>query len=88
MFVELHKSRLRFVRKHRGPLVGALAAAILAVGILLRLAGWELCGGIVARRSPADRERVRLRRVMFRAAAAWVLRACPLDAPAPAGRAA
>jgi N-acetylglucosaminyl-diphospho-decaprenol L-rhamnosyltransferase len=81
MFVELLKSRLRFMRKHRGPRAGAAAAALLALGVGLRFACWELGGLLSAGRPPAQRELVRLRRVMFRAGMGWIVRGFPLDAP-------
>lgn len=88
MFVEVQKSRLRFVRKHRTRAVAAVAPAFMALGIGLRLAFWEVGGAVLAGRSERQGETVRLRRRMMRAAAGWVLRGCPLDpfVAAPAAR--
>jgi len=41
MFVQLHKARLQFYRKHHGPIETAMARSLLAIGALLRLAAWS-----------------------------------------------
>lgn len=81
MFVEKLKGRVRFLRKHRGPLVAATARAMIAISVLLRSAWRE---AQVLRHSLAGSaapEGVRLRQTSLRYAIHWVLQGLPLSAP-------
>ena len=70
MFVELQKSRVRYLEKHHGPLTVLAARSAIALGIVVHLVAWELAGPWLGARSPEVRDHVRLRRAMFRSAAA------------------
>jgi GT2 family glycosyltransferase len=78
MFVENLKGRVRFLRKHRGPLVAAAGRGIIAFAIVARLA-WreaEAAAGRISGRTPS--EALRLKQEMFRAAFRWVLAGLPV----------
>ena len=88
MFVENLKSRLRFLDKHRGPLVTALARAIIAVSVLLRALARELLALVSRVLGRRISESLDLRLAMFRAATRWVLRGLPIEpASSPTPRA-
>ena len=81
MFVETLKGRLRFLRKHRGPLVTALARVLVAASVLLQSTAAE-AKVLLSRatgRDPADALLFRL--TIFRAARQWVSRGLPLSPP-------
>ena len=75
----------RWTAKHHGPLTVLAARSAIALGIVVHLVAWELAGPWLGARSPEVREHDRLRRAMFRSAAAWLLRGAPLDPPRLAG---
>lgn len=77
MFVENLKGRIRFLRKHRGVLVAAVARGLIAVSVLMRFLWREgqALGAALTGRVP--KESLRLTRTMFRAAMRWVLRGLP-----------
>jgi GT2 family glycosyltransferase len=81
MFVELLKSRVRYLRKYLGGPEAAACTLLLAVGVVARWASWE---GIGALRGlgQVDRERLDLRLRMFRGGARWVFGGCRLAPPA------
>ncbi|HEX7079319.1 MAG TPA: glycosyltransferase family 2 protein, partial [Candidatus Eisenbacteria bacterium] len=81
MFVENLKGRVRFLRKHRGPLIAMLARALIAVSVLLRLAWREAQGAGRALRGRPVEEPLRTTRAKLRAAARWVARGLPLAPP-------
>ena len=85
MFVENLKSRLRFFRKHRGPVVVLFAGILLAVSVLLRHAARETQAAALRFVGRAPEESLLLRLVIFRAARHWVMRGLPLSAPETAG---
>ncbi|HEU4335562.1 MAG TPA: glycosyltransferase family 2 protein [Candidatus Eisenbacteria bacterium] len=81
MFVENLKGRLRFLRKHRGPLVAALARALIAFAVLVRFV-WREAESLASAAGGRPRApSLRRRRTMFRAALGWVLRGLPLSPP-------
>jgi hypothetical protein len=84
MFVENLKGRVRFLRKHRGSVVAALARGVIALSVVIRLAWREVrtLAGSLAGRPPDDA--LRVDRIMFRSAVRWVLRGLPLSPPDPA----
>ena len=78
MFVENLKGRVRFLRKHRGPLVATVARGLIGISVLLRFA-WREAEAVA--RSLAGRpidEPLDLDRSRFRAAMGWVARGLPL----------
>lgn len=83
MFVENLKGRIRFLKKHRGPVVATAARGIIAASVLLRFA-WREAQAIglkMAGRVPG--KPLRLDQSMFRAASRWVLRGLPLTPHRP-----
>ncbi|HSQ60510.1 MAG TPA: glycosyltransferase family 2 protein [Acidobacteriota bacterium] len=82
MFVENLKGRLRFLRKHRGPLVAGIARALIAFAVLLRFVWREVESLAAAAGGRPRAPSLQRRRTMFRAALAWVLRGLPLSPPA------
>lgn len=81
MFVENLKGRLRFLRKHRGPIVEGAAKVLIAFAVLIRFV-WRETETIASAATGRPRDPSLLRRrTMFRAALAWVLRGLPLAPP-------
>ena len=79
MFVENLKGRVRYLRKHRGRAVAAVARVMIAVSVIVRWARNGLTG-LVARRTGRAPDEARARRDrMFDAAVGWVLRGLPTD---------
>jgi GT2 family glycosyltransferase len=81
MFVENLKGRLRYLRKHRGPLVAGIARALIATAVLLRFVWREIESLASAAGGRPRAPSLRTRRTMFRAALGWVLRGLPLSPP-------
>ncbi len=91
MFVENLKGRVRFLRKHRGPVVAAAARALIALSVMVRwlwkevaalFRGGGSAGGARDAGSEAGEAGEALQsQEMFRAAARWVLRGLPLSPP-------
>jgi hypothetical protein len=78
MFVEVLKSRLRFLRKRRGALAPAIGRVLIATSVFMRWIAREAQGVVSTLRGRHD-ETLALRVRQFRAAAAWVLRGLPAD---------
>jgi GT2 family glycosyltransferase len=81
MFVENLKGRVRFLRKHRGPLAATVARGLIATSVLFRLAWREAQALGLGAMGGAPDEALRLTRRRFRAAARWVLRGLPVSPP-------
>jgi len=81
MFIENLKGRVRYLRKHRGPMVATAARVIIAVSVLLRYAWRETQGFGLALTGRRVEERLRLRQTSLRSATRWVLRGLPLTRP-------
>jgi GT2 family glycosyltransferase len=81
MFVENLKGRVRFLLKHRGPRVAAVARGLIALSVLLRFASREIAVRGVAMSGKEPSEALRTSHAMFRAAAGWVRRGLPLSPP-------
>ena len=81
MFVETLKGRLRFLRKHRGPVVTATARVMMAISVLGRLLARELAFAArrLSGRSVSEDSQRRLE--MFRATSRWVFKGLPLSPP-------
>lgn len=75
MFVETLKSRLRFLRKHRGGAVLFVGRLLTAVSVFLRWL-WQEIAAVMGR---ASSETSRTQRQRFRSAMAWVARGLPLS---------
>lgn len=83
MFVENLKSRLRFMKKHRGGAIAAAARALVALSVVLRLLWSEarmLALRLAGRAPDAPRRRNQER---FREAIRWVLAGMPAAPRAP-----
>jgi N-acetylglucosaminyl-diphospho-decaprenol L-rhamnosyltransferase len=78
MFVEVLKGRLRFLEKHRGPLVVLGARAVIASSVLLRATARELMNLWRRLRRQPIPEALRLRVIMFRTATQWVFKGMPV----------
>jgi GT2 family glycosyltransferase len=78
MFVENLKGRLRFLQKHRGPLIAFCARVLMATSVLLRTAARELMTASRRIRHQPIPEGLQLRVVMFRSATVWVFKGLPL----------
>lgn len=77
MFVENLKGRVRYLRKHRGVFVAAVARGLIAVSVLLRFAWRETQALVRGRSGPARGEPPPPSQTMFRAAMRWVMRGMP-----------
>ena len=86
MFVEVLKSRVRFLSKHRGPVAVLLGRVIIGLSVLWRAAARWMQSLLVRLGGRPLPEPLALRVRMFSAAAAWVLRGLPLDPYRPETR--
>jgi GT2 family glycosyltransferase len=86
MFVENLKGRLRFLLKHRGPLVTLGGRGIIATSVLLRSVAREAMSMWQRIRRRPVPESLRLRVTMFRSATSWVLKGMPLTPFTPSSR--
>jgi GT2 family glycosyltransferase len=83
MFVENLKARLRFMKKHRGGVVAAIARALVALSVVLRLL-WSEARMLALRlvgRAPGAR--LRRNQERFREAIRWVFAGMPAAPRAP-----
>lgn len=83
MFVENLKGRVRFLRKHRGPLADWTGRTLIATSVLLRFGLREAQALAVRASGRPPGEGLLLRRQMFRSGAAWVIAGMPTRASVP-----
>ena len=75
LFVELLKSRVRFLAKHRGAAATFVGRGLIAISVLIRATWWG--GRRLFDRGPLTEQRV----TMFAAALRWVAAGLPLSPP-------
>src|SRR5262249_30877483 len=78
MFVENLKGRLRFLRKHRGPLTACGGQALIAISVYLRFAAREAQVGAMRLVGRSPSPALLQRRALFRSAAVGILEGMPL----------